>query len=48
MALQGPTHDHHHHHHAKPLAESALCFACLAGLLLAAALGLQWLLHLVP
>jgi hypothetical protein len=43
MALQAPA-----HHPPKTLAESALCFACMAGLLLAAAIGLQWVLHLFP
>jgi hypothetical protein len=35
-------------HPPKTLAESALCFACLGGLLLAAAVGLQWVLSLLP
>ena len=35
-------------HPPKTLAESALCFACMAGLLLAAAIGLQWVMHLLP
>ena len=43
MALQAPT-----EHAPKTLAESALCFACMAGLLIAAAVGLQWVLHLLP
>ena len=38
----------HHRHAPKTLRESAVCFACMAGLMLAAALGLQWLLHLLP
>ena len=43
MALQPPA-----HYPPKTLVESAVCFACMAGLLLAAAMGLQWLLHLLP
>jgi hypothetical protein len=43
MALQ-----EHAHHAPKTLGESALCFACMAGILLAAAVGLQWVLHLLP
>ncbi len=44
MALQQPVHDHP----PKTLAESAVCFALMAGLLIAAAVGLQWLFHLLP
>lgn len=43
MALQP-----HAHHPPKTLAEGAVCFACMAGILLAVAVGLQWLLHLLP
>jgi hypothetical protein len=43
MALQ-----EHAHHPPKTLGESALCFACMAGILLAAAVGLQWVLRLLP
>jgi hypothetical protein len=43
MALHEPA-----QHPPKTLAEGAVCFACVAGLLLAAAVGLQWVLHLVP
>jgi hypothetical protein len=43
MAFQAPT-----EHAPKTLGESALCFACMAGLLLAAAIGLQWVLHFLP
>jgi len=43
MALQAPV-----HHQPKTLGESALCFACMVGLLIAAAVGLQWVLRLLP
>ncbi|MDB5465167.1 MAG: hypothetical protein JWP23_3556, partial [Phenylobacterium sp.] len=32
----------------KTLAEGAVCLACTIGLLLAAAMIMQWVLHLVP
>jgi hypothetical protein len=32
----------------KTLAEGAACLACTIGLLLAAAMIMQWVLHLVP
>jgi|GraSoi2013_100cm_1033763.scaffolds.fasta_scaffold843457_1 hypothetical protein len=32
----------------KTLAEGAVCLACTIGLLLAAAVIMQWVLHLVP
>jgi len=32
----------------KTLAESAVCFACTAMILVAVAVGLQWLLRLLP
>jgi hypothetical protein len=38
----------HAHHPPKSLAESVICFACMAGLLIAAAAGMQWLLHFLP
>lgn len=38
----------HAQHPPKTLGESALCFACMAGIVLAAAVGLQWLMHLLP
>ena len=43
MALHEPA-----HHQPKTLAESALCFGCAAGIVLAAALAFQWLMHLIP
>ncbi len=43
MAVRTPV-----HHPAKTLGESAICFACIAGLLIAVAVGLQWMLHLLP
>ena len=43
MAFQAPT-----EHPPKTLAESALCFACMVALLIVAAIGLQWALHLLP
>ena len=35
-------------HPPKTLAEGAVCFACTVGLLVAAALIIQWVLRLVP
>lgn len=32
----------------KSLGETAICFACMAGVLTLAAFGLQWLLRLLP
>jgi hypothetical protein len=39
---------HQPQHRAKTLGEGAVCLACTIGLLLAAAMVMQWLLHLVP
>jgi hypothetical protein len=38
----------HHHHAAKTLGESAVCLGCALAILAAAAVGMQWLLHLLP
>jgi hypothetical protein len=38
----------HSQHPPKTLGEGAVCLACTIGLLLAAAMIMQWLLHLVP
>jgi len=43
MAFQAPI-----EHAPKTLAESGLCFASIAVLLIVAAVGMQWLLHLLP
>jgi hypothetical protein len=43
MALNAPV-----HHPPKTLGESAVCFASVVVLLMAAAIGLQWVLHLLP
>jgi len=41
-------HESAHHHPPKTLGESAVCFACAVGLLLAAAVAVQWVMQLVP
>jgi hypothetical protein len=35
-------------HRPKTLGESAVCFGCAIGILAAAAVAVQWLLHLLP
>jgi hypothetical protein len=36
------------HHQPKTLGESAICFACMIGLLAAATVAVQWAIHLLP
>jgi|GEM_PF-6511293 len=36
------------HHQQKSVLEHGICFGLTAALLMAAAFGLQWLMHLLP